>query len=722
MIQSKRITHKIAELSNPHTADHVSCNHDTPQYTIMLREDQDSTKKKSAKRNRRSLLSVLFQPMSSQQHRQRRSGASGREQVRSSSKESRSDTDSYETDLAAEKSRQQEAGQEEQRRNELTIDQYHDCPPAELAEQLGKPCKSPLVEEFCLAHKISLSSTQEQPASLSSSSPEVVSLFDSTDAHKASQLSEQDRRLINWRLMAARSMWSASSLPSSDSELEMLDCQSPALVVNCSDDTSCSSVELIWTRPRLPGPELDRRVQNSVAEEHVGDSSAPVSIIKTGLFQRLSIFELARPSRARGRRVGSRQSKLQTQRRSNSINLERSSRDTVTPVQWVANPLFSADEIDTSATSRESLPASDLRSPSTRSRHGRQAGLSSKSLDSASSGFNNPADSLEDEPEPVKRENKKKHSKKRWSSTRSPNKERKSDADGDDNPRRDNIYFNHIMRFDRRIKSNVVSIKSQLSEKLSDTGKRASVLADQLITSIKETTKEQVLAGHKLQRNDSLPNSFASLPKLDSEAKKAKLFSLIYMHQQQQSTGQPVITRQPVSALSDPRMAALCLRRTPEPEPKKQPPRPPPPKMHIQQSSCQRILSLTESDKSRMQPENQKNESSLKSSRSCPTGRVKRRPRASHASGQLTSQAQTGDTSDDEDFYHEEYAKFRGSLDRQPKSRNRRTKLRSLNYWRRYRMRKLGIDWPPAQVSSSRIPSFNDLTTQVQSSKKEETL
>lgn len=130
-------------------------------------------------------------------------------------------------------------------------------------------------------------------------------------------------------------------------------------------------------------------------------------------------------------------------------------------------------------------------------------------------------------------------------------------------------YLNNIMNLDRKIKSNVSSLKSQLGEKISDTSKRASVLADQLITSIKDTTKEQIVpfatgiqprddpeqdsfAGPLVTDCDNPPATSGKQNWLDTSEKqadtnnnsKARMFSLIYKHQQN-INGQPVITKQP---------------------------------------------------------------------------------------------------------------------------------------------------------------------------------
>lgn len=132
--------------------------------------------------------------------------------------------------------------------------------------------------------------------------------------------------------------------------------------------------------------------------------------------------------------------------------------------------------------------------------------------------------------------------------------------------------------FDKnKLKSNVHSLKSQLGDKLSDTGK----LASNLLTTIKDTTKEQIVQPLGLQptRESTPPSSFATnepngaeqlacgpnkrinesdrnsplqpvneplVAKRPSDAnnnEKAKMFSLIYKHQQQV----PAITKQPMS-------------------------------------------------------------------------------------------------------------------------------------------------------------------------------
>jgi hypothetical protein len=142
----------------------------------------------------------------------------------------------------------------------------------------------------------------------------------------------------------------------------------------------------------------------------------------------------------------------------------------------------------------------------------------------------------------------------------------------------DNAYLSQVS-------ANLDKLKCQLGERLSDTGKRASVLADQLIATIKDTTKEQLLIATTgttaRDRYDTLPNSFATPTnnntaingvggaskndpllvrkhiKQDGDGfntndRKAKMFSLIYMHQQQQADGRPVITRQPTSSARGP--------------------------------------------------------------------------------------------------------------------------------------------------------------------------
>lgn len=67
---------------------------------------------------------------------------------------------------------------------------------------------------------------------------------------------------------------------------------------------------------------------------------------------------------------------------------------------------------------------------------------------------------------------------------------------------------NHIVN----LKTNITSFKSQLGSKLSDTSRRASMMADQLITSLKENTKEQLfgMVRDEDDRYDTLANSFAT--------------------------------------------------------------------------------------------------------------------------------------------------------------------------------------------------------------------
>lgn len=428
---------------------------------------------------------------------------------------------------------------------------------------------------------LGLSSADEQSddsdlSSSTSSTSSAVSVDFSVDRRAPVKgidisMSEQDQRLFKWRLLAARTAWAAGSPLSSDSELELLDCQSPALVVACSDDTSCSSVELIWSKPasenrratasasasRCCTADSEQDSQNITPRVQVSATATPAAPMKVNqgflanfserqrsFKQKLAIFELAKPMRGKNK-------------------------TTPSPSQWVANPLFAnANEDDghefvdnnslgvAAADNNQDSRLDVGRSIS--SCNGGAGGISSTRL-------NENEESAEEIENFGKNLGKQRRGKKRWSSIRllktehyfsssnNNNHNDDHDDDDDDNKRksspetgslkqRDNIYLNHILNLDRRIKSNVSSLRSQLSE----TSKRASILADQLLTSIKDTTKEQLFSHNSTtaRRQSTLSSTFdTSGAGADDERKThpEQPFSLIYMHQQ------PVITRQPRS-------------------------------------------------------------------------------------------------------------------------------------------------------------------------------
>lgn len=464
---------------------------------------------------------------------------------------------------------------------------------------------SPMLEKFFSSYQIQFDSTSSNeddsscdsltcpgrpPFTLNSKPSQLVA-----SRRPISDLTDPAERLNHWQRLAGRnysSIWNNSSSLDSDSELELLASDSPALVCYCSDDTSCSSVELIWSRPQLissrqtqqpakvnllaPGRQDTIESQMSAARRSITNSTSDLDKSGQSRVQRAAIFELAKPSRARDRRIGVRGERRR--RRRDDLDTHQTpsplqaavtaaaadddKQETKRPggrnsADWVANPLFSTqvsdDQLDvetkpTLATD-EANPNSQLdllESPNAKlieelTKRLEKEEEQEENLDSFSLNGSSFCD------------RDKKH---RWSlRVRSPI----------GLVRRDRAYLSHLVNLDKRIKSNVSSFKSQLSERISDTSKRASVLADQLITSIKDTTKEQILFTNTgRDRYDTLPNSFATSDRSSpnqpptgansfsgADPKKAELFSLIYKHQQQPN-GQPVITSQPKPTLAGP--------------------------------------------------------------------------------------------------------------------------------------------------------------------------
>jgi len=641
----------------------------------------------------------------------------------------------------------------------------------DVAESKGQAVgKNLLVEQFLSAHKIhfdsqmELSSSEEscdqirettqgvayrtRPAREASlrgggSASENVKPRRAVQSRVGGSFSERDSRLASWRKLAARSMWSTDSPPSSDSELDLLESRSPALALTCSDDTSCSSVELVWSRScglRCAEREPLQSKQSSchqisrLNEDGQARPESPIGrvemdIVGVGrarefkllgsdlhqqrLIKRLSIFELAKPGRARRRRT--------------ETGLEQAS------VQWVANPLFSKA---TNALPRRSASHDSIMQPQLNlleTNHPRlcveeESQTVASSETSITIDFDDSSDGLSDE---LKMGANFEPSKAVWSAgSKSPGKWR-----------RDNVYLSRILELDRRIKSNVSSIKSQLSVRLSDTGKRASILADQLIASIKYTTKEHLfsasdtISSRTNYHDKTLQNSFSNLSIQTGAAsdtnepstKKAQLFSLIYKHQQQ-ANGQPVVTRQPTatgnfigllaptvdkswpSGESKSTQIRTAERRergqtrlepTQDAKPNANPPeqanleaRIPPAKLEDdmetrKEDSCARSPETRESSRPTSRA------SSCMGARTCESAdqvapqqgirRTKklRRKRTLHRLGQ----AEEAD-----EFYQVEFARFRALLDGANSERQRKNRLRSLNYWRRFRMRKLGAD------------------------------
>jgi hypothetical protein len=603
---------------------------------------------------------------------------------------------------------------------------------------------------------------------------------------KLNELSESDRRLYHWRKLAARSvsMWQVPEDSSSDEDdsnsAELVDCNGPATVCYCSDDTSCSSVELVWSPRPAAKPagapnvtladlhELERQRQLLLARplhllvtpsssDHNLSSSgasvspggyrlstpnaanvrlssksptppAPRSQLPAGarpgqlqvcnlprkrvtdctnssnsnnnsfrssassqtassiICQKPSILELAKPSRARDRRIGRNDperyrrvglrskhrvgdkptpsadepngatrapageidrdehgpttvrcvdSPARRYERATSVGRDWSAVPTSRPASvsdWHPNPLFgrlrtspvaSQPNEDLGAKngpSRKSCPApieqqqdhNESGGKPTRPnvgpnnllrRHSSVAGDLDQQRHLVNDGDKHPAGSKSNrfmsflakiksrhehlstttsseadqyECDSVRLNNSdtismngfglnngraKRH---RWSlrmkSPFSANNNNSASTVGTNSISSDRAYLSQVS-------ANLDKLKNQLSERLSDTGKRASILADQLITSIKDTTKEQLLmattgANTDQDQYDTLPNSFAvSTPddplvvhrqlKQDGSGtndRRAKLFSLIYMHQQHQADGRPVITKQPTSS------------------------------------------------------------------------------------------------------------------------------------------------------------------------------
>lgn len=647
--------------------------------------------------------------------------------------------------------------------------------------------RSPLLEQFLRSHKIPLDSLgalpemrRSEPDLMSSSSSDRSSLVSvelrSEEFERAllqtpiqdRAARERDLRLVHWRLKAAKSIWSANSLPSSDSELDLLDCQSPALVISCSDDTSCSSVELIWS-PRETVPvgakndvELsvmesfvcapdERQTNATIFHEisplnrcHTDNSQTPLSN-RQRILHRLSIFELAKPSRAKGKRTS------------------RDSPKLTDDAQWVPNPLFGVAAKDNvhrlhKSASHESVVAPRTLESVSGDRDKLERAACSLDEDIASG-------SMLDEAQPEYNESNELAKMVKGSErNRSP---------ATCSKKRDKTYLNHIINLDRRIKSNVSSIKSQLSVKLSDTSKRASMMADNLITSIKDTTKEQLFSGWPTTArttSNSINSSSFSIPQnvdstfadSDSTNNKARLFSLIYMHQQQ-ANGQPVITRQPMptggltsSRANNPLSAsptpsvvsANQTQSTEKKTPKTPPPRPAAPKARGRQSEntgslVQNPNSASKADingevkdiQEDISPSQAPAQDGQQTASSISVG-IQTSPvpvlfqeqtaSASKTSNSLTDRflrrqsnkrflittsastsrrrkyrrpakiAPSSDEDDhDEDFYNEEYTKLKSSLTIKDDFNLNQSQIRTLNYWRRFKMRKLGTHHSP---------------------------
>lgn len=634
----------------------------------------------------------------------------------------------------------------------------------EVDKQANRKPTSPLLKEFIDSHRLKFGTKVSNLNGSSyfigdNTSNDTSSSTDSLFATAPLSGNNYNLGPNDWRLLDTK--WSTSSaannqnyftslfLQSSESELDLLDCQAPCST--CSDDTSCSSVELVWSRStgatrassfRDQSPrfltmlnEQQRRstscnsTGSSVAIPETGTESPVVSSLpqqvasRQRILQRLSIFELAKPSRAKGKRFGERKSAASRRRKSceepkqpadTTSNNNYNNNNNRSSVQWVANPLFSDDkesevegeeepatrtratnntnvDVNTNTNTYATITTTTTNSTETgtiveptgtmekqRLRHsashesvmrqrvlqvalpwnkrwlGYKSSTSSEmqrlkrqqkqqkrssiedldsdtsiSLDfSLSNSENDNSILVDDEFERYDRFGDADSSStyhldrqangKRCSVLRSPFKVAGNNNNNNTSEKR--LYLNHIANLDKRIKSNVSSIKSQLSEKISDTSKRASMLADQLLSSIKDTTKEQLLAstvwGARDRRNsDSMPNSFISSsrsltdglsvdgrksPALtanscpsseESQRKKAELFSLIYQHQQH-ANGQPVITRQPVEGVKS-RLFASGNNTAQKPAVQK-PAVPPRPK-----SLDRRMLGLSRRDDSR---------------------------------------------------------------------------------------------------------------------------
>lgn len=651
--------------------------------------------------------------------------------------------------------------------------------------------RSPLLEQFLKSHKIQLDSTQLNDESVrselnlisssSSSDPSSLASIElrPDDFERASLLTpvqdraarERDLRLVHWRLKAAKSIWSANSLPSSDSELDLLDCQSPALVISCSDDTSCSSVDFIWTprdsavaenrdelfkSPNLTSEEIKREaVLHQVMSST--DEYSPARAQQRFL-HRLSIFELAKPSRAKGRRTSARVSPMLTD-----------------GAQWVPNPLFGIGSAKNS--SKKIIKSASYESVVAKQKEFEvQESISrneNKHLEPDACLLSDDKETIMSDEDQLDGSQSEEYD---LTTTVKKVKSKRAKSSSADGRKRDNIYLNHIISLNRGIKSNVSSIKSQLSVKISDTGKRASILADQLISTIKDTTKEQLFSGWPAAdrtASSGINASTFSIPQnVDSNMidpdtrKKTQLFSLIYMHQQQ-ANGQPVITRQPMpvsglSSLSKPASPSSDWPATDQDSIKKKqqqqqqrtkipPPRPAPPKLkgggtsdfismqitgagskvdisktqgNDDESSkpnspvqgCEEFIPASKSVSIQTSPVpelaqskpmstsvtnphslgasfSRRRNNNRYSTTSSATATRRRRHRKS--AKLVYSGCDVGDDDDDDDdgdFYHNEYIKSISSLAAKDDSTKHQSRIRTLNYWRRYKMRKLGAE------------------------------
>ena len=479
--------------------------------------------------------------------------------------------------------------------------------PAPAASKTKTKTKSPMLEQFMDTYKIQLESTSESDESCDDSfSCEWAEARENTRTaaanNNAIDCSTVEQRLESWRRLAAKAAIVGGtadqvSALSSDSELELDDA---AFVCYCSDDTSCSSVELVWSRPQLTRRQPPPKISNDAGNRRLSASPlAPVSRVSPAAGsspQRHAILELAKPSRARGRRFGAKSDGGQRAElaaaAAAATAASRKSHDS-----WVANPLF--------ATVRKFESVDNL------SRGGDASSKMPICLDETLA---------EDEDELANNlGDGQRNKKQRWSlRMRSPFRGGTAASAETNNSVPQQLVARHLVNLDlQRIRSNVSSMRSQLSERISDTSKRASVLADQLIASIKDTTKEQLaplasgMSPHDLRDADAtLPrDSFGSggggttaanhQHETSDENKKAKLFSLIYQHQQQ-ANGQPVITRQPTRS-----GGGAAATRVPQP-PLAAPPAtrpaveaaPPPPSKHSEakqlpeeEKNCQTIAS-----------------------------------------------------------------------------------------------------------------------------------
>lgn len=403
------------------------------------------------------------------------------------------------------------------------------------------------------------------------------------------------------------------------------DSQSQAFVISCSDDTSCSSVELVWTRRMDEEPKrhkiimieadgegerailkesgslsrldsindkkerenYDKGERNKSALESKGPAGQGAKINSAsqldspppkrgvGLLRRFSVFELAKPSRARARRQRVASPSLATglledQQRNLSSAAQGSRSPSAPPVDWTPNPIFSMND-----TNNNELGLRHIDDDDEPDEYDKCETQSQDHASKSSPGFKIEEESIEC-------------------------KEIDVIDDQEQEPPASlthKIMQNYHLDLTKRIKSNVSSIKSQLSERLSHTSKRASLLADHLLTSIKEDSrslKDQLLVGGPVssssgdrrhahsslesvdssnsadgQQQEKQPKSSSSTtsrtkPKStnDKEDEKARLFSLIYLHQQQAGGGQPVITRQPTSLFAGKQTNIKALKTT----------------------------------------------------------------------------------------------------------------------------------------------------------------